>query len=152
MVSPVSDLSLFCFSIKKKTVKHEQLCIFPAMTVFCYVCLCVSVKQRVKALSRSVLCNGRVTLAPKLPICLSSVPSCSLLHKHTIVLCLFLNVCLDYGGVCLLMFCPTSALSFIPGNILGDKTIDDRRTFSGNVCVFMCVEMREYSGCLSFIL
>lgn len=36
-------------------------------------------------------------------------------------------------------FCPTSALSLIPGNILGDNTIDDTRKFLGNVCVFAWV-------------
>lgn len=49
-------------------------------------------------------------------------------------------------------FCPTSALSLIPGNILGDNTTDDTRKFSGNACVFTCLEMREYSSCLCFIL
>lgn len=49
-------------------------------------------------------------------------------------------------------FCPTSALSLIPGNILGDNTTDDTRKFSGNACVFTCLEMREYSSCLCFIV
>lgn len=37
-------------------------------------------------------------------------------------------------------FCPPSALSLVPGNMLGDNTLDDTRKFSANVLsCFNCV-------------
>lgn len=35
-------------------------------------------------------------------------------------------------------FCPTSAPSLVPGNMLGDNTLDDTGTFSANACVLSC--------------
>lgn len=35
-------------------------------------------------------------------------------------------------------FCPTSAPSLVPGNMLGDNTLDDTRAFSANACVLSC--------------
>lgn len=35
-------------------------------------------------------------------------------------------------------FCPTSAPSLVPGNTLGDNTLDDTGNFSANACVLSC--------------